>query len=92
MRGFVRLHTDAPINWAGYKSPKFDGLIDQARSMPALTRRGSDYANAFTTLHNDLPILYLYSPRVLFGMSAKVQGFAPVADGMMRLDGVTLAK
>ncbi len=86
------LHIGAPINWAGYKSPEFDGLIDQARSEPAMAQRGPLYAKAFTTLHADLPILYLYSQRVLFGMSAKVQGFAPVADGMMRLGGVSLTK
>jgi peptide/nickel transport system substrate-binding protein len=86
------LHTGAPIGWAGYHSTAFDGLIDQARSIPDMEQRGALYAKAFEVLHQDLPILYLYSPSVLFGMSAKLQGFVPVADGMIRLTGVTLAK
>jgi peptide/nickel transport system substrate-binding protein len=86
------LHSGSPINWGGYNSKVFDDLIDQARSIAELAQRNALYAKAFTTLHADLPILYLYSPRVLFGMSSKVQGFAPVADGMIRLGGVTLAK
>ena len=43
-------------------------------------------------LQQDLPIMYLYSPRVLFGMSAKLSGFVPVADGMIRITGMKLAK
>ena len=86
------LHTGAPINWCGYKSTAFDEAIDAARAVPDLEKRAEFYAKAFDVLHQDLPIMYLYSPAVLFGMSAKVQGFVPVSDGMMRLAGVTLAK
>jgi peptide/nickel transport system substrate-binding protein len=57
-----------------------------------VAQRGALYAQAFAVLHQDLPILYLYSPSVLFGMSANLHGFVPVADGMMRLTGVTLAE
>ena len=84
------LHAGAPINWAAYNSPVFDRLIDQARAVPDMAERGAFYAKAFTQLHDDLPILYLYAQRTLFGMSAKLRGFAPVADGMIRLSGVTL--
>ena len=40
----------------------------------------------------DLPILYLWQQKNLVGMSAKVTGFRPIADGMIRLQGVSLAK
>ena len=86
------LHTGAPINWCGYKSTAFDEAIDAARAVPDMEKRSGFYEKAFEVLHQDLPIMYLYSPAVLFGMSAKVQGFVPVADGMIRLAGVTLAK
>jgi peptide/nickel transport system substrate-binding protein len=86
------LHTGAPVNWVGYKSEVFDRLIDQARGIADMPQRLGFYAKAFELLHQDLPIIYLYAPRWLFGMSAKVTGFVPVADGMLRLNGVTLAK
>ncbi len=86
------LYTGAPQNAPGYHSTVFDGLIDQARSVPDMTQRVGLYAKAFEQIHQDLPILYLYAPRWLFGMTAKLQGFVPVADGMLRLNGVTLAK
>ncbi len=86
------LHTGAPVNWVGYKSEAFDGLIDQARGISDMGQRLPLYAKAFEMLHQDLPILYLYAPRWIFGMSSKISGFAPVADGMFRLNGVTMAR
>ncbi len=86
------LHTGAPVNWVGYKSETFDGLIDQARGISNMGQRLPLYAKAFEMLHQDLPILYLYAPRWIFGMSSKISGFAPVADGMFRLNGVTMAR
>ncbi len=86
------LHTGAPVNWVGYKSEGFDGLIDQARGISDMGQRLPLYAKAFEMLHQDLPILYLYAPRWIFGMSSKIEGFAPVADGMFRLNGVKMAR
>ena len=86
------LHTGAPVNWVGYKSEGFDALIDQARGVADMGQRLALYGKAFETLHQDMPILYLYAPRWIFGMSSKIEGFAPVADGMLRLSGVTMRK
>jgi peptide/nickel transport system substrate-binding protein len=86
------LYTGAPQNAPGYHNQNFDTLIDQARTTPDMAVRGPLFARAFAQIHEDLPILYLYAPRWLFGMSAKVKGFVPVADGMLRLGGVTLEK
>ncbi len=86
------LHTGAPVNWVGYKSEGFDGLIDQARGVADMGQRLALYGKAFETLHQDMPILYLYAPRWIFGMSSKIEGFAPVADGMLRLSGVSMKK
>ena len=40
----------------------------------------------------DLPIMYLYSATNIVGMTRKLSGFQPVADGMIRLTGMKLAK
>ena len=86
------LYSGAPVNWVGYKSPAFDDLINRARAVAEIGARRALYGRAFELLHQDLPIMYLYSPRVLVGMSAKLSGFVPVADGMLRLEGVKLAR
>ena len=37
-------------------------------------------------------LLYLYSTRNIVAMSAKLQGFRPIPDGMIRLQGLEMAK
>jgi peptide/nickel transport system substrate-binding protein len=84
------LRSDAPDNVGRYNSPEFDALIDEAAGTQGLDARRALYAKVFARLHDDLPIIYLYTPGNIVGMSARVQGFVPVADGMIRLAGVTL--
>ncbi len=86
------LRSGAPTNWVGYKNTTFDTLIDDARGTADLASRRGYYARAFELLHQELPILYLYAPRWLFGTSSKIEGFTPVADGMLRLNGVKFMK
>ena len=86
------LHSAGPQNATGYKNADFDHWIDEARSTADMETRLGLYAKAFQQLHEDLPILYLYAPRWLWGMSKKVQGFVPVADGMLRLNGVSMTQ
>ncbi len=83
------LYTGSQQNAAGYSSKIVDGLLDQARAITDVDQRRAVFAKVFTQLHEDQPIIYLYAPRWLFGLSAKVQGFVPVADGMLRLNGVS---
>ena len=40
----------------------------------------------------DLPIIYLYSPVNIVGMNAKLTGFRPIPDGLIRLQGVSVTK
>jgi hypothetical protein len=42
-------------------------------------------------LREDLPVLYLYNPRAAFAHTARLNGFVPYPDGIIRLEGVTLA-
>ena len=84
------LYTGAPQNAPGYANKAFDLLLDQARSVADMPARRGFYKQAFGMLAQDLPIIYLYAPRWLFGTTAKLKGFVPVADGLLRLQGVTL--
>ncbi len=50
------------------------------------------YAQMMTQESQDLPITYLWTPRNIVGMSAKLQGFRPVPDGMIRVQGLEMGK
>lgn len=86
------LYSGAPTNYGGWKNPAFDTLLDQARATNDMAQRMPLYTKAYQLLREELPIIYLYAARWNFGTTARLQGFAPVADGMFRLNGVTLSK
>jgi peptide/nickel transport system substrate-binding protein len=86
------LYTGAGTNYVGYSNPTFDTLLDQARSTGDMAARMATYRKIYALLRDDLPIIYLYNARWNFGMSARVEGFEPVADGMLRLNGVKFAR
>jgi len=50
------------------------------------------YQRAWEVLRRDLPITYLYSPRNIVAMTAKLSGFRPVPDGMIRIQGLEMTK
>jgi peptide/nickel transport system substrate-binding protein len=86
------LHTGAPSNDAKYTNPKVDEDLDKARLVSDVAQRRALYDDLFHQTVQDLPILYLWQLENLVGLSAKVNGFVQVPDGMIRLQGVTLGK
>jgi peptide/nickel transport system substrate-binding protein len=89
---FSFLHSTGALNDTKYANPKVDELLEKARAVADVPARRALYAEMFAQTKQDLPILYLWYARNLVGMSAKVDGFRPVSDGMIRLQGVTLAR
>ena len=85
------LHSGAALNTAGYANPKVDALLDQAREGSDPTARQALYAQVWAQEAQDLPIIYLWSPRYILGHTAKLEGFRTMPDGIMRLQGVKLA-
>jgi peptide/nickel transport system substrate-binding protein len=86
------LHTGAPSNDAKYANAKVDEDLDKARLVADVAQRRALYDDLFHQTVQDLPILYLWQLENLVGLSAKVNGFVQVPDGMIRLQGVTLGK
>ena len=86
------LHTGGVLNDGRYSNPKVDDLLDRARAISDVAQRRALYGEMWQQTRQDLPILYLWQQKNLVGMSAKVTGFKPVSDGMIRLQGVSLAK
>jgi peptide/nickel transport system substrate-binding protein len=86
------LHSHQANNVSGYTNPVVDRLLEEARGTPDVAQRKALYAQMWTQEQQDLPITYLWTPRNIVGMSAKLNGFRPVPDGMIRVQGLEMAK
>jgi peptide/nickel transport system substrate-binding protein len=87
---YTFLHTGGPLNESHYSNPTVDSLLDQARQVTDITARRALYEKMWQQAAQDLPITYLWTWKNLAGMSAKIQGFVPIADGMIRLQGLSM--
>jgi peptide/nickel transport system substrate-binding protein len=74
-----------------YCNPTLDGLLAQGRAVSDVPARQAIYRRVVGILREDLPVLYLYNPRAAFAHTARLNGFVPYPDGIIRLEGVTLA-
>ncbi len=83
--------TGGSDNQSKYSNPDVDALLDQARATPDVAARRDIYAKMWPILHQDQPITYLFTQKNIVGMSTRVTGFRPVPDGMIRLQGLSLA-
>ena len=86
------IHTGGALNTGKYSNASVDKDLDDARLTADLAKRRELYAAMWQPATQDLPILYLWTQKNVVGMSAKVEGFRPVPDGMIRLQGLSLAK
>ncbi|MBV8913039.1 MAG: ABC transporter substrate-binding protein [Acetobacteraceae bacterium] len=85
-------HTGGGLNDAHYSNAQVDKLLEDARAVSDPAQRRDLYAKMLAQTTQDLPIMYLWFQKNIVGMSAKVQGFKQVPDGMIRLQGVSLAQ
>ena len=88
---FGFLHSDGALNDGKYANPQVDALLEKARTVADLPGRRAIYADMWKLERQDLPLLYLWQQKNLVGMSARVNGFRAISDGMIRLQGVSLA-
>jgi len=82
------LHTGGALNRAIYSNPTVDELLDRARAVSNVAQRREAYAGVWQQESKDLPIIYLWTPRNIVGLSAKITGFSFRADGLLRLQDV----
>ncbi len=88
---YTFLHTGGAQNDGGYSSPVVDKALDDATLTTDPAARHALYDQAQQQVAADAPKLYLWTPRNLAGMSARVQGYRAVPDGMVRLQGLSMA-
>jgi peptide/nickel transport system substrate-binding protein len=84
------LHTGGPLNEGHYSNATLDSLLDQARQVSDVAARRAIYAKVWDIAGQDLPITYLWSWKNIAGMSAKIDGFQPIPDGLIRLQGLSM--
>jgi peptide/nickel transport system substrate-binding protein len=89
---FQFLHTGQGNNFTGYSNQTVDGLLEQGRALTDLGERRKVYHQVWEALRRDLPVTYLYSPRNIVAMSARLNGFRPVPDGMIRIQDLEMTK
>jgi peptide/nickel transport system substrate-binding protein len=89
---FQFLHSGQGNNVSHYSNPTVDKMLQEARGQTDVAKRRTDYYQAWSELQRDLPITYLYNGRNIVAMSAKLQGFRPIPDGMIRIQGMEMAK
>ena len=86
----IFLKHKAPLNESDYDNPEVGKLLDDARTTYDVAKRQALYTKAAEQYLADRPIMYLYHQKWLFVTSAKLTGFKPLPDAMIRLEDVKL--
>lgn len=86
------LTTGGGINDSGYSNAQVDEYLNAARVTNDTAERKELYNKARDILMEDSPLVYLYHPTWIWGLAEGVEGFTPYADGMIRLEGVSLSE
>ncbi|MGE0242227.1 MAG: ABC transporter substrate-binding protein, partial [Parvibaculaceae bacterium] len=76
------------LNDMKYCNPEVDKLLNEARASTDNAARKQKYDAASVILNDELPVIYFCHQAWIWGLSKKVTGFVPSADGMIRLVGV----
>jgi peptide/nickel transport system substrate-binding protein len=79
---------DGFINWGQYCDPRLDQILRQARATTDVKERAGLYARAAAIYLAARPYLFLYHLKWLWGVSARLDGFVPHRDGIIRLPGL----
>jgi peptide/nickel transport system substrate-binding protein len=87
---FSHLTCKGAQNDGRYCNGPMDALLTKARQTPDPAERKKLYDQATEHILRDLPRLHLWHRRVFTGYSAKLTGFTPYPDGIIRLKGLKL--
>jgi peptide/nickel transport system substrate-binding protein len=82
--------TKAPQNVTHFSNPEVDKALDDARLTSDQAKRKEIYEKAAKILLTENPIIYLYHRKVLIAQTARLEGFVPVPDGLVRVVGLRL--
>jgi peptide/nickel transport system substrate-binding protein len=86
----IWLAKDGFLNWGKYDSPELDSLLVRARSVTDPALRAPLYKQISEIYLRDRPMMILYHQNWIFGTTARLSGFVPVPDGLIRPQGLEL--
>ncbi len=86
------IHTGGPLNAGHYSNKDVDGWLDQARLRTDTNQRRDLYRKVSEQNEKDEALVYLYVNKFIVAMAKNVDGFVPVPDGLVRLQGMTMSK
>lgn len=75
---------------AYWKSDEYEKLFDAGRSTVDPAEREAAYARMMEILNEEVPSLFLFGLPSIYGVSEKLEGFAPPSDKIMRLHEVAI--
>jgi len=81
----------APLDYSGFCSKEVDKLIEESRAQRDPAKRAETYEKIAAIILKERPIVYLLHRHWLWGHTAKLSGFKPVPDGMVRLQGLKMS-
>jgi peptide/nickel transport system substrate-binding protein len=88
---YTFVHSRGPANDGKYNNPEADRLLDAARVELDSDRRRQLYAQLNqVALRQDRARMYLWHRKNIFIHSVRLQGYVPVPDGMIRVQGLRL--
>jgi peptide/nickel transport system substrate-binding protein len=86
------LHSGGTFNYGHYSNAAVDKALDDARTVAAVDQRRGFYAKVWEQERKDLPLIYLWTGKNIVGMKKSLSGFQQVPDGLIRLQGVSMAQ
>jgi peptide/nickel transport system substrate-binding protein len=84
------VHGGGRGNSAGYANPEVDRLLDQAETETDMAKRRAIYLQVQQMVHDDAPWVFLWLPQDVYGVSKRLVGFKPSADGKIYLSRVSV--
>jgi peptide/nickel transport system substrate-binding protein len=85
-------HCRGAANDSGYCAADVDEALDAARARTDPDARRALYAQVMTRLQADRPAVFLDPPETVYAVAARVAGFRPAPDGIVRLRGLELRR
>ncbi|HWD58214.1 MAG TPA: ABC transporter substrate-binding protein [Stellaceae bacterium] len=87
---FVGCKAPPALNAAKYCNPEVEAALDAARTASSTEDRMAQYTIVAQHVLADRPIIYLWHQKWLYAMNAKLTGFTPYPDGLIRPQGIAL--
>jgi len=87
---FVACKAPPALNTGHYCNPEVDRELEAARQAADPAERLPHYAKVAEHVLADRPLIYLWHGKYLYGMSAKLTGFTPYPDGLIRPQGIQM--